>query len=112
MFENYLKKSHFATLWAQKGQLSMFCLLEGPSFGKSQLLNGAKLVNQNNNKWREISKSLLKNDSAKAKIFEFWRQKTNNIIFGDFHTLPTGRPAIGGANLDGPPPGAAWAARV
>ena len=60
--------------------------LEGPSFGKSQLLNGAKLVNQNNNKWREISKSLI-NDSAKAKIFDFRRQKTYNRIFGDFHTL-------------------------
>ena len=28
----------------------MFCLQNGASFGKSQLLNGATLVNQNKNK--------------------------------------------------------------
>ena len=32
------------------GKFSVFCLLNGPSFGKSQLLNGVKLAKQNKNK--------------------------------------------------------------
>ena len=33
-----------------KEKLYEFCLQKGPSFGKSQLLHGAKLANQNKNK--------------------------------------------------------------
>ena len=36
------------------GKLFRVLFTKGPSFGKSQLLHGVTLANQNKTKWREI----------------------------------------------------------
>ena len=52
--ESKKDKIHFTTLRAKraknKEEFSVFCLQNGTSFGKSQLLNDPTLANQNKNK--------------------------------------------------------------
>ena len=47
----------------------MFCLQNGTSFGKSQLLNGVTLENQNKNKMAGNFKNLKINFSKKEDFF-------------------------------------------
>ena len=68
VFETPFSKSHLYNIASEASkrrvELLCFCFQTGSSFGKSQLLNGVNLANQNKNK--------------KARIFE-------SIVFGCLH---------------------------